>query len=77
MVASGILVRRREGTRAYFKAETKSPVFPELRRLFEKTAGLIAMLEWMLKPLGNAIRCAFIYGCPALRTTRRPEAFRG
>lgn len=65
LVATGILVRRREGTRAYFKAETKSPVFPELRRLFEKTAGLIALLERMLKPLGGAIRCAFIYGSVA------------
>src|ERR1022692_4648190 len=27
LVASGILVHRREGTRAYFKAETPSPVF--------------------------------------------------
>lgn len=65
LVASGILARRREGRRAYFKAETKSPVFPELRWLFEKTAGLIAMLEQMLKLLGNAIRCAFIYGSVA------------
>src|ERR1035437_1347578 len=40
LVASGILVHRREGTRAYFKAETKSPVFRDLQQLFEKTAGL-------------------------------------
>jgi len=41
LVASGILKHRREGARAYFKAETRSPVFPELQQLFEKTAGLI------------------------------------
>jgi predicted nucleotidyltransferase len=65
LVASGILVRRREGTRAYFKAETKSPVFRELRQLFEKTAGLAAILEQMLRPFGGRIRCAYIYGSMA------------
>jgi len=36
LVASGILVHRREGTRAYFKAETQSPVFRDLQQLYEK-----------------------------------------
>jgi AraC-like DNA-binding protein len=36
LVASGILMHCREGTRAYFKAETQSPVFRDLQRLFEK-----------------------------------------
>lgn len=65
LVASGILVQRREGTRVYFKAETRSPVFPELRQLFEKTAGLIPLLEQMLKPFGDKILCAFVYGSVA------------
>ncbi len=65
LVASGILVHRREGTRVYFKAETRSPVFPEMRQLFEKTAGLIPLLEEMLKPFGNKISCAFVYGSVA------------
>lgn len=65
LVASGILVQRREGTRVYFKAETRSPVFPELRRLFEKTAGLVPLLEQMLKPFGDKIACAFVYGSVA------------
>lgn len=65
LVASGILVQRREGTRVYFKAETCSPVFPELRRLFEKTAGLIPILAQTLKPFGNKILCAFVYGSVA------------
>lgn len=65
LVASGILVHRREGTRTYFKAETKSPVFRDLQQLFEKTAGLAPILEQMLKPFGDKIRCAFIYGSVA------------
>ena len=51
LVASGILVHRREGTRAYFKAETQSPVFRDLQQLFEKTAGLAPILEQILKPV--------------------------
>jgi predicted nucleotidyltransferase len=65
LVASGILMHRREGTRAYFKAETQSPVFVDLQQLFEKTAGLASILERILKPFGNKIRCAFIYGSVA------------
>jgi predicted nucleotidyltransferase len=65
LVASGILAHRRDGARAYFKAETQSPVFRELQQLFEKTAGLAPMLEPMLKPFGNKIQSAFIYGSVA------------
>src|SRR3984885_16257044 len=65
LVASGILVHRREGTRAYFKAETQSPVFRDLQQLFEKTAGLAPILEQVLKPFGNKIQSAFIYGSVA------------
>jgi predicted nucleotidyltransferase len=65
LVASGILVHRREGTRAYFKAETKSPLFRDLQQLFEKTAGLGPILEQMLKPFGEGIKCAFVYGSVA------------
>src|SRR5260370_31927104 len=38
LVASGILVHRREGTRAYFKACTQSPLLPDLHELFVRTA---------------------------------------
>ena len=65
LVASGILVHRREGTRAYFKAETQSPVFRDLQQLFEKTAGLAPILQQILKPFGTKIQCAFIYGSVA------------
>ncbi len=65
LVASGILVRRRDGTRAYFKAETKSPVFRDLQQLFEKTFGLVPVLEQILSPLEHKIQCAFVYGSVA------------
>jgi len=67
LVASGILAHRREGKRAYFKAQTESPVFRELQQLFEKTAGLLPILEGMLKPFGDKLQCAFVYGSVARR----------
>ena len=66
-MASRILAHRREGTRAYFKAETQSPVFRDLQQLFDKTAGLAPILEQILRPFGNKIQSAFIYGSVARR----------
>ena len=54
LVASGIMVHRREGTRAYFKAETKSPVFRDLQQLFKKTAGLAPRQAWSRRPVSSA-----------------------
>ena len=69
-MASGILQQRREGRRTYFKAETRSPTYRELRGLFEKTAGLIPTLQRMLGPFEEQIACALVYGSIA----RREEA---
>lgn len=65
LVASGILRQRREGTRAYFKADTRSPMFHDLRNLFEKTAGLMPALRQVLEPFEAHIACAFVYGSVA------------
>lgn len=62
LAASGILRQRREGTRTYFKAEARSPIFRELRSLFEKTAGMIPTLRQALEPLENQIGSSFVYG---------------
>ena len=65
LVASGILEHRRDGKRAYFKARAESPFFRELQQLFEKTAGLVPILEEMLRPFGDKVQCAYIYGSVA------------
>jgi len=65
LVDGGILEQRREGTRSYFKAETRSPLFPELRGLIEKTVGLLPTLSHALKPFAGRIDCAFAYGSVA------------
>src|SRR6266571_8984001 len=62
LVAAGILEQRREGTRTYFKAESRSPLFGDLRGLLEKTAGVLPVLQHALDPLGGQIDCAFVYG---------------
>lgn len=67
LVGSGILQQRREGTRTYFKAETRSPLFRELRGLLEKTAGLLPALQQVLEPFRARIDCAFVYGSVARR----------
>jgi predicted nucleotidyltransferase len=67
---SGILQRRKDGRRTYFKAEMQSPIFRELRSIFEKTAGLVPTLRVALRPFANKIVCAFVYGSIARREER-------
>jgi DNA-binding transcriptional ArsR family regulator len=62
LAASGILERKREGRRTYYRAEIASPVFAELRDLFSKTAGLVPLLQAELDGFGQKIAWAAIYG---------------
>src|ERR1700735_3279993 len=65
LVQCGILERRRDGRRVYFKAETRSPVFSDLRSVLEKTAGVVPTLQNLLRPFGGEISIALIYGSVA------------
>ena len=65
LVQSGILEQRRDGRRTYFKAETRSPIFRDLRGIFEKTVGLVPTLRISLQPFDSKIACAFVYGSVA------------
>ncbi len=62
LVEIGILERRREGTRAYFRALKQSPIFRELRSIFEKTAGIGPILQQVMQPFEQDIVAAFVYG---------------
>jgi predicted nucleotidyltransferase len=62
---SGILQQRKDGRRTYFKADTRSPIFHELRNIFEKTVGLIPTLRQALRPFENKVISAFVYGSVA------------
>jgi predicted nucleotidyltransferase len=70
LVEAGILMLRRDGRRTYFKAETRSPIFQELRQLLNKTAGVVPLLQQALLPFGDRIICSFIYGSVARNTER-------
>ena len=54
--------QRKDGRRTYVRAETRSPVFRELRGIFEKTTGLIPTLRAALRPYAEKIASAFVYG---------------
>jgi predicted nucleotidyltransferase len=62
LVDAGIIARREDGRRVYFKANASSPVFKDLRGLVEKTAGLVPALSNALALFGHRIDIAFLYG---------------
>ena len=64
--SDGILETRREGTRAYVKADTRSPIFPELRS-HRQDLGVVPTLQTILRPLDRLIGCAVVYGSVARR----------
>src|ERR1700676_5227917 len=62
LVDGGILEQRREGTRAYVKADTRSPLFADLHGLVEKTAGLLPTLQRLLEQFDTRVDVALVYG---------------
>lgn len=62
---AGILKTHRQGHMVYFQANADSPLFPDLRGLLLKTAGMIDVLADVLKPLAAKIQIAFVYGSVA------------
>ena len=62
LASSGILTRRREGNRVYYKADQTCPILPELTSILTKTVGVAGALHSALLPFGERIRIAFIHG---------------
>jgi DNA-binding transcriptional ArsR family regulator len=62
LAAAGILKSHHQGRMAYYRANTDSPLFADLRGLLLKTAGLVDVLADALKPLAAKLRLVFIYG---------------
>src|ERR1035437_6981546 len=52
---AGILEQWRDGRRLYFKADTNSPIFSDLKSLFEKTAGILPLLSQKLESFEDRI----------------------
>jgi DNA-binding transcriptional ArsR family regulator/predicted nucleotidyltransferase len=65
LTTAGILKTHRQGRMVYFQANADSPIFPDLRGLLLKTAGLVDVLADVLKPVASKMGVAFIYGSAA------------
>jgi predicted nucleotidyltransferase len=65
---AGVLRQWRDGRRLYFAADRACPIFADLARLFEKTAGLVPLLQQDFEPFSDRIELAFVYGSVAQET---------
>jgi predicted nucleotidyltransferase len=63
--AAGLLTVTRVGNQKYYRANTATPVFEELRGLVLKTSGLSDVLRAALAPLAAQISAAFVFGSVA------------
>lgn len=62
LTAAGILRRTVRGNQVCFQANDKNPVFPDLKSLITKTAGVGGVLHSALAPLASRIKVAIIFG---------------
>lgn len=65
LVSAEVLLRRKEGNRVYFRANSDCPFFSDLQGLIAKTVGLVDVLRELLAPLGNRLEVAFVHGSVA------------
>jgi predicted nucleotidyltransferase len=65
LAASELVVVEHDGNQKYYRANTKSAVFPELQGLVRKTFGLVGPLRAVLQPLARKIVAAFVFGSVA------------
>jgi predicted nucleotidyltransferase len=65
LARNGIIERKREGHRSFFRAQSASPAFEPLGLLFAKTAGVVPSLQAEIDRVGSKVSWAFIYGSVA------------
>jgi predicted nucleotidyltransferase len=65
LTTAEVLKSHRRGRMVYYQANKQSPIYPELRSLLLKTAGLVDVLAESLTPLASNVRIAFVYGSVA------------
>jgi predicted nucleotidyltransferase len=71
LTGAGLVTREESGRQVYFQAERRSPLFPELQSLIQKTSGAVAVLREALRELGSQIRVGVIFGSVASGTMNR------
>jgi predicted nucleotidyltransferase len=62
LASLGILTVTPEGRQKYYQADSRCPVFNDLKNLVVKTDGVAGPLEQALHPLAGRVRLAFVYG---------------
>lgn len=65
LAEAGIIRRIGKGRQVYYQANAQCAVYPELKSLIMKTAGMGDALKIAMLPLAERIRAAFIYGSVA------------
>jgi DNA-binding transcriptional ArsR family regulator len=65
LTGAGVLESRVEGNRVYYRANSESPFFAELKGLLTKTLGVVEVLREALAPLSDDIQWALVYGSVA------------
>lgn len=65
LTQAGLVTVTHIGNQKHYRANTESPIFPELRGIILKTFGLADKIRHVLLPLQSAIAYAFIYGSVA------------
>jgi DNA-binding transcriptional ArsR family regulator len=70
LTTAQLVARTPEGKQVYYRANTESPVFNEIRGLMDKTVGAVAVVRSTLSGLAGEgrIDIAFIYGSVASGT---------
>ncbi|MFC2165409.1 nucleotidyltransferase domain-containing protein [Acidobacteriota bacterium] len=71
LTESGIVTRSVSGNQVYYQANRNLPIYPELRTLIVKTAGIGDVLKTALARLSNRIKFAMIYGSAAKGETSK------
>ena len=59
---AGLIQGVRRGHQIYYQANSKNPIFTELKSILAKTSGIRDIFHEVLAPLADRIRLAFVYG---------------
>ncbi len=66
----GLIVRKIQGNQTLYRANAKSPIFAEIRRVIAKTSGIHDAIRSALAPLESDIELAFVFGSVARHSER-------
>ncbi|MEW6387075.1 MAG: nucleotidyltransferase domain-containing protein [Thermodesulfobacteriota bacterium] len=68
LVKLDLVTTRRDGNRLYYRANTEHPLYPDIRNLVLKTAGLVEIFKSVLGREG--VKVAFVFGSLAINKER-------